>query len=71
MAVIASWFINSSQNRKNFFLHHVYLLIQQDSETSFKPSLKPETGRIAVKVINHLGMRQCSWTRWPELRLRP
>jgi len=31
-----------------------------------RPFDKPKTGKIAVKVINHYGMRSRRWTKFPN-----
>jgi len=61
---IACWFIDTDYNEESFFVRHAYFLGANDpykalratlnSDTS-RPFDKPTSGRIAVKVINHLG----------------
>ena len=63
---IACWFIDTDYNEESFFVRHAYFLgankaeINEEawatlhSDTS-RPFDKPDSGRIAVKVINHLG----------------
>ena len=58
---IACWFIDTDYNEESFFVRHAYFLGANDpykslnSDTSRPFAASPESGRIAVKVINHLG----------------
>ena len=56
---IACWFIDTDYNGESFFVRHAYFLGAQASWASLydtsRPFERPKSGRIAVKVINHLG----------------
>ena len=56
---IACWFIDTDYNEESFFVRHAYCLGANDPYEALKTTSrafdKPESGRIAVKVINHLG----------------
>jgi adenine-specific DNA-methyltransferase len=48
---IACWFIDTDYNEESFFVRHWSTLNSAIS----RPFPMPKSGRIAVKVINHLG----------------